>query len=173
MKLLKILIVAAIILVVAGVFLPQGYIVSRELVIKAPVDEIHQRVEDINGWERWTVWDEAEPPAGSRKGGMESGAGSGKYFSGTSGSGWFVITNSSVTDGFEYAVYYDSGDKATAIVTFLDLDGETRVTWTVKGIVKSPPVLAPYIALSKEFVLGSSLSQNLKNLKKKFTQADM
>ena len=75
MKLLKILIVAAIILVVAGIFLPQGYIVSRELVIKASVDEIHQRVEDMNGWERWTIWREAEPPAGNRMANMESGVG--------------------------------------------------------------------------------------------------
>ena len=172
MKLLKILIILAAIVAIAGIFLPQEYSVSKEQVIPASVNEIHQRVEDMDSWDRWTTWDEAVPPAGTSKANMESGVGSGKYLSGTSGSGWFVITNSSVVDGFEYAVYSDNGDKAIAIVTYLDLGGETKVTWTVKGKVTQPPVVAPYIALSKEFIIGSSINQNLKNLKKKYTQAD-
>jgi hypothetical protein len=172
MKIIKILIVVTVILAIAGIFLPQEYTVSKEMVIPASVDEIHNRVEDMDSWERWTTWDEAVPPAGSSKANMESGVGSGKYLSGTSGSGWFVITNSSVVDGFEYAVYSDNGDKALAIVTYLDIGGATRVTWTVKGKITQPPVVAPYIALSKEFIIGSSINQNLKNLKKKYTKAD-
>ncbi|MCK5359512.1 MAG: SRPBCC family protein [Gammaproteobacteria bacterium] len=172
MSFIKIIILAAIILAIGGIFLPQEYTVSRELVMQASAEEVHHLVEDMDSWDRWAAWDEAVPPAGSQKANMESGIGSGKYLKGASGSGWFVITNNSVVDGFEYAVYSDNGDKATANVTFLDLGGETKVTWTVRGSVKKPPVIAPYIALSKEFVLGSSLSQNLKNLKKKLTQAD-
>ena len=79
--------------------------------MQTSVAEIHQLVEDMGTWDRWTIWDEAVPPAGSRKANMESGVGSGKYFSGTSGSGWFVITNSSAVDGFEYVVYSDEGDR--------------------------------------------------------------
>ena len=172
MNLIKIFLLAAVILAIAGIFLPQEYAVSRDLVIPASVEEIQYRVEDMDTWNRWTVWDETAPPAGSQKAHMESGVGSGKYLTGASGTGWFVITSTSAVDGFEYAVYSDDGDKAIANVTFLDLGGETKVTWKVSGSVKKPPVLAPYIAFSKEFILGSSLSQNLKNLKKKLTQAD-
>jgi len=172
MHLIKIILVAAAILAIAGIFLPQDYSVTRELEIPASVDEIHQRVENMDGWERWTAWDEAVPPAGSSKAKMVSGIGSGKYFTGTTGSGWFVITNSSAVDGFEYAVYYDDGDKEMANVMFFDLGGETRVTWTVKGKVTKPPVLAPYLALIKGFTLKLALRQNLENLKKSLTQAD-
>jgi hypothetical protein len=169
---MKVIIVIAVVLAILGIFLPQKYSVSRELVMQAPVADIHQRVVDMDGWDRWASWDETQPPAGSSLADFESGIGSGKYLTGTSGSGWFVITGNSVVDGFEYTVYSDNGDKAKANVTFLDLGGDTRVTWTVKGKVTKPPVLAPYIAMSKEFLIGSSLSQNLKNLKKNLTQAD-
>ncbi len=172
MNLIKVILVAAAILAIAGIFLPQEYSVSKELVMPASVNEIHQRVENMDTWERWTAWDEAVPPAGSSKANMESGIGSGKYLSGSSGSGWFVITNSSAIDGFEYVVYYDDGDKAIANVTFIDLGGETKVTWTVKGKVTNPPVLAPYLAFIKGFILKLSLRQNLENLKKGLTQAD-
>lgn len=163
---LKILILAAAIIAIAGIFMPQEYSVSEDLVIHASATEIHQKVESLDGWKRWTVWDEAVPPAGSNRAGMESGTGSGKYLSGPSGSGWFVIKNNSVVDGFEYTVYSDDGDSAVGNVTFLDLGGETKVTWTVKSKVTSPPVLAPYIALIKKFVIASSLRQNLENLNK-------
>jgi len=111
MKLIKIILVVAAILAIVGIFLPKEYSVSREMVMQTSVAEIHQLVEDMGTWDRWTIWDEAVPPAGSRKANMESGVGSGKYFSGTSGSGWFVITNSSAVDGFEYVVYSDEGDR--------------------------------------------------------------
>ena len=172
MKTIKILIVLAVILAIAGIFIPQNYSVNRTLVISAPIAAIQGHVEDMDNWSRWTVWDETEPPAGVELAQMESGVGSGKYLSGNSGSGWFVITHTSSIDGFEYTVYSDTGDKALSLVTFVDQGGSVKVDWTVKGIVSKPPVLAPYLAIIKKFVLGSSLNQNLKNLKKLVEQED-
>lgn len=169
---MKITLFLAVSIVIAGFLLPQEYTVTRELVIRAPANVIHQQVENMDSWEQWTTWNEVAPPAGSSPVQMQSGVGSGKYLAGTSGSGWFVITNNSVVDGFEYAIYSDDGDKSLAIVSFLDLGGETKVNWTVRGRVKKPPVLAPYIALSKDFTLGSSLNQSLNNLKKIIEQAN-
>ena len=172
MKTIKMLLVVAAILAIAGIFMPQDYNVSRALVITAPLTAIQGHVEDMDNWNRWTVWDEVPPPAGGQLARMESGVGSGKYLSGNSGSGWFVVTHASEIDGFEYTVHSDTGDKALALVTFVDQGGSTKVEWTVKGNVSKPPVLAPYLALIKKFVLGSSLKQNLKNLKKMVEQED-
>jgi len=172
MKTLKILLAVAIILAIAGIFLPQNYKVSRELVIQAPVTAIQKHVADMDNWMRWTIWEEAIPPAGKRPAQMESGIGSGLYFSGNDGSGWFVIKDDSGVDGFEYVVFSSSGDKSIANVTFTDLGAETKISWMVAGSVSKPPVLAPYLAMGKEFLVGSSLSQNLKNLKKLVEQED-
>lgn len=172
MKTIKMFLVLAVILAIAGIFMPQNYSVSRTLSISAPLDAVQGHVEDMDNWNRWTVWDEVQAPAGAKPARMESGIGSGKYLSGNSGSGWFVVTHTSEIDGFEYTVYSDKGDKAIALVTFVDQGGSIKVDWTVKGNVSKPPVLAPYLALIKKFVLGSSLNQNLKNLKKMVEQED-
>ena len=172
MKTIKLLLVVAAVLAIAGIFMPQDYTLNRTLVIHAPVAAIQGHVEDMDNWGRWTVWDEVTPPAGSNPAQMQSGAGYGKYLSGNSGSGWFIITNTLAADGFEYTVLTDTGDKEIALVTFTDQGGGIKVNWTVKGNVSKPPVLAPYLALSKEFVLGSILNQNLKNLKKMVEQED-
>ena len=166
------LLAVAVILAIAGIFMPQNYNVSRALVITAPLAAVQGHVEDMDNWSRWTVWDEVQPPAGSQLDRMESGVGSGKYLSGNSGSGWFVVTHTSEIDGFEYTVYSDTGDKAIALVAFVDQGESIKVEWTVKGNVSKPPVLAPYLALFKKFVLSSSLKQNLKNLKKMVEQED-
>ena len=173
MKTIKMLLVVAVILAIAGIFMPQDYKVSETLVIHAPLDAVQGHVEDMDNWGRWTVWDEVQPPAGRQLAHMESGIGSGKYLSGNSGSGWFIVTNTSEIDGFEYTVHSDAGDKALAFVTFVDQGGSIEVNWAVKGNVSKPPVLAPYLALSKEFLLRSSIKQNLKNLKKMVEQEDL
>jgi hypothetical protein len=172
MKTIKILIVVAVILAIAGIFMPQDYSVNRTLVISAPIAAVQGHVEDMDNWDRWTVWDEAVPPAGVQLAQMESGVGSGKYLSGISGSGWFVITYTSAIEGFEYTFYSDAGDKALSLVTFVDQGGSVKVDWTVKGKVTKPPVLAPYLAIIKKFALGYSLNQNLKNLKTLVEQED-
>ncbi|MFW2439488.1 MAG: SRPBCC family protein [Arenicellales bacterium] len=172
MKTIKILLVVVVILAIAGYFLPQTYKASREQVIRAPVMAVQKHVADMENWMRWAVWDEAIPPAGKRPAQMESGTGSGLYLSGNEGSGWFVVTDDSGIDGFAYVVFSSSGDKSIANVTFTDQGGETKVRWTVAGSVSRPPLLAPYLAMSKEFLVGSSLSQNLKNLKKLVEQED-
>jgi len=172
MKILKILFVVAAILAIVGIFLPQDYKVSRELVLQAPAPAIQQHVSNMDNWTKWTVWDEAIPPAGNRPAQMESGIGSGLYLSGNAGTGWFVITDDSGVDGFEYIVFSSSGDKSKGNVTFTDLGGKTKVKWVVAGKVSKPPVLSPYVAISMEFLVGSSLSQNLKNLKKLVEQED-
>ena len=88
MKTIKLLLVVAAILAIAGIFMPQDYNVSRTLVITAPLAAVQGHVEDMDNWNRWTVWDEVPPPAGGQLARMESGVGSGKYLSGNSGSGW-------------------------------------------------------------------------------------
>jgi len=168
MQILKVIVLLAVMVAIAGIFIPKDYRVSRDLEINAPLNAVRQQVEDMDGWSRWTVWKEDSPPAGENPAQMESGVGSGAYFTGNAGSGWFIITGSSVVDGFEYTIISDSGDRANALITFTDVGGGTKVTWTITGTVEHPPVLAPYIAFSKEFLVGASLSQNLNNLKQKF-----
>ncbi|NOY17436.1 MAG: hypothetical protein GXP23_11030 [Gammaproteobacteria bacterium] len=172
MNTLKLLIIAAAILAIVGIFLPRDYRVSRELIMRAPVMTIQQHVADMNNWTKWTVWKEAPPPPGKQPAQMESGIGSGLYFSGNAGRGWFVITGDSGVDGFEYVVFSSDGDKSKANVTFTDLGAETKVKWILAGSVTKPPILAPYLAMSKAFFLGSSLNQNLKNLKNLVEQED-
>jgi len=166
MNILKILVISGVVLAILGIFLPKEYTVSREQVMQATDKAIQVHVSDMENWHRWVVWEETTPPAGLRPAEMQSGIGSGRYYSGNAGSGWFVITGDSGVDGFEYIIFSDSGDKSTAKITYTDMGGKTKVRWVVAGSVTSPPVVAPYIALTKEFFIGSTISQNLKNLKK-------
>ena len=172
MKFLKIVLFVAVILAIAGIFMSQSYTVKREITIAASADAIRGYVDSMDSWERWVTWEEVQSPAGNRPAQMQSGVGSGKYFSANSGSGWFVINSNSDIDGFEYTIHQDTGNKATGLVRLVELGPETKVEWTVKGSVKSPPVLAPYIAKSKQFLVGSELNQNLKNLKKIIEQEE-
>lgn len=172
MNVIKFLVIFAVFFAILGIFLPKDYKLTRELEMRAPVKAIEKHVSNMDNWSKWAVWEEAEAPAGIRPAQMESGIGSGRYFTGNAGSGWFVISDDSTVDGFEYIIFSDSGDKAKANITYTDTGSKIKVRWVIAGSVTKPPVLAPYIALSKEFFVGSTLNQSLKNLKKLVEQED-
>ncbi len=166
MNAIKYLVIFGVILAIVGIFLPKEYEVTRELGMQAPEKAIQTHVSNMDNWSKWAVWEETTPPAGIRPGQMQSGVGSGRYFTGNAGSGWFVITEDSTVDGFEYVIYSDSGDKSKANITYTDMGAKIKVRWVIAGSVTKPPVIAPYITLSKGFFVGSTMNQSLKNLKK-------
>ena len=163
---MKTFLIVIILFVLGGFILPNDYSTSKNLRITAPASDIHSIVESMDTWEQWTVWEQANPPAGLEDPGqMQSGAGSSLYFEGRMLSGWFVIKSSSVSEGFYYDVMAADGSKAKGAVTYLDNGGVTNVNWTMAGNIENPIIIAPYLALLMDFIVGSALNQNLVNLK--------
>jgi hypothetical protein len=162
----KTFLIVIILFVLGGFMLPADYSTSKNLQISASADVIHNIVQNMDNWGQWTVWEQANPPAGLEDPGqMQSGAGSSVYFKGQLLSGWFVIKSSSASEGFYYDVVAEDGSKAKGAVSYLDNGGVTNVNWTMAGKIENPVIIAPYLALLMDFIVGSALNQNLVNLK--------
>lgn len=165
MKLVKYAVLLVILLAIGGLFLPSHYSVSRSLVIPDDSAVIHSYVGNLEEWDEWMPWIKADPSIVMTPGEIEEGVGSGmSWTSRNSGSGNLVITDSADDVGLEYDIEIE-GNKAKGSILYETVDAGTRVTWSMRGNVEKPPVVAPYIALSMDFTMGSMFDQGLRDLR--------
>jgi hypothetical protein len=168
---MKKLAVVVILLVIGGLILPTNYIVTRELPIPASVSEIHPYIANLDSWGEWTTWKIDDSAGGQNPAQMQSGLGSGHYFTSGAQSGWFVITDDSTSDGFKYDVISKGKKTANGEISYLESGNGTVVIWRVAGDMEDMPVIGSYLAMTMDFWLGSGLKQNLVNLKEEILKS--
>lgn len=175
MRFLKNLITAVlvilILIVVVGLFLPTSYRVERSVVIAAQPGEIHEYVGDLTMWDKWTPWKEDDQTLVVTHGKKTSGVGASQSWVGESGDGALTITKDSQDEGIEYDMVFDGGTYVceSAIGFGAMPDGDTRVTWVMKGEIGTP-VIGGYFAMMMDSMVGEMFDRGLANLKARVEQ---
>ena len=160
---LLIIIVAA---AVVGWVLPTNFDVSRVAVINAPAEKVHEYVGDLDKWDAWTPWKDADPTIVVTPGAQSSDVGASQSWTGDSGNGSLTVTKSSPTQGIEYDLILDPGESRSVGVMRYSAAGEgnTEVTWSMTGAM-GMPVIGGYFAMMMDSWVGPMFEQGLSKLK--------
>ena len=160
------LVLVAVLVVVAGFFVPSSFRVERSLVIAAPPVRLYALVGAPRRWAEWSIWNRRDPTMAMTYFGPESGAGAGwSWISRTQGSGRMTFLTADPEHGFTYSLFFPDYDStSTGEIRFEPQAGGTRVTWTNVGDVGRNPLLH-YMALVMDRMVGPDFAAGLANLK--------
>lgn len=164
-RILMALILLVTVLAVVGLFLPTRYTVSRSIAIAADRERIHEHVGDLEKWDTWTPWREADPSLVIALGGQTRGVGASQSWSGRDSTGVLTLTMSSPQQGIEYDLFFDGGDfQSVATIRYESLGDGTTVTWTMDGRMDAP-LIGGYLAAAMDVWAGPMLARGLEKLK--------
>jgi len=161
------LVLLAVLVVVAGFFVPSTYRVERSLVIAAPAARLYPLVATPRRWVEWSMWNRRDPAMALSFSGPESGAGaSWSWVSRTEGRGRMTFVTADPDKGLAYELYFPDYDStSTGQIRFEPQPGGgTRVTWTNAGSVGRNPLMH-YMALAMDRMVGPDFAAGLANLK--------
>lgn len=131
------LVFIALILIVVVLGQSNEFVVSRQIKISAPADQIFPRVNELRNWEAWNPWGALDPNCQMKYDGPPSGAGASYSWSGNNkiGAGRNTITESTPNESVRFRLEFFKPMVATntAEFTFQNSGGKTVVTWTMSG----------------------------------------
>ena len=162
---LKIFGVILTIFVVIGLILPNQVKIKRDIEINASTDVIHEYVNNLNNWPKWSPWLELDPSIQTTIGDIHKGVGASQSWLGKSGGGNLTFTKSSVAKGVVYDMSFE-GDPTVyqAELSYQAIGNKTLVTWTMTGEMK-PIIIGNYFALLMDSLVGDSFAVGLEKLK--------
>jgi hypothetical protein len=157
-------VVAIVLLVVVGAFLPSEYSVSRSIVIDAKPSAIHELVGDLKRWPEWGPWLDADDSIEVTLGKNTTGVGAERTWTSHRGDGRIVLTESASETGITYDMTFGSGISKSWI-RYQPEGDSTRVTWQVDGTADTP-VVGGYVVLMMDGAIGAQYEMGLAKLKK-------
>lgn len=153
------------IVVVVGLFLPTTYMVERSIIINADREKIHEHVADLEKWDQWTPWSEADPSTVITRGQQTKGVGASQSWVGSEGDGSLTLTMASPQEGIEYDLFFEGGAMQAVSSMLYGAAGEgTTVTWTMSGGMDTP-VIGGYFAVLMDAWVGPMFDRGLEKLK--------
>jgi len=169
LKYFAILVAAVIVFAgVVGLFLSKEFTVTRSISISATNNSIHYFIGDLDNWEQWTTWKLDEPSMVIFKGVKSTGVGASQSWKGTSGEGKLEFTESSVTKGIVYDLYFDGGDQKSVASMLYSKDSSnssnTIVTWNMTGKM-DVPIIGGYFSMMMDGMIGKMFDRGLLRLK--------
>ena len=148
-----------------GLMLPTDYLVSRSIVIDAPVSKIHPNLNDLNKWPTWSPWTENEPGLVVTVGDISSGEGASQKWVGKDGDGSLLIRSSDPNNGINYDLEFNQGQyKCKANFIYVPNSEGTEVIWEMSGNMDAP-VIGGYFAAMMDSWVGKEFDKGLNNLK--------
>ena len=162
---LKVFGVILTIFVVVGLILPNQVEIKREIEINASKDIIHEYVNNLDNWPKWSPWLELDPSIQTTIGDVHQGVGASQSWLGNSGGGNLTFTESSVEKGVLYDMSFD-GDPTVyqAGLSYQEKGSKILVRWTMTGEMK-PIIIGNYFALLMDSLVGDSFVTGLEKLK--------
>jgi uncharacterized protein YndB with AHSA1/START domain len=159
-------VLALVLLVLAGFFLSPEWRVERSALIAAPPERIYPLVAAPRRWQEWSIWNRRDPAMAMTFFGPESGAGAGwSWASKSEGNGRMTFLTADPRQGFTYELYFPDDDMTSRGVIRFEPEGPaTRVTWTNEGRVGRNPLLR-YLARAMDRMVGPDFAAGLANLK--------
>jgi hypothetical protein len=144
---------------------PRRCEVVREVVVAAPVDEVHALLSDLRSWGAWSPWHSAAP-SGPRFSGHERGVDARATWSSARGPCSLTVTASLPERGLWYDQSLATGGltgrgelPVKGVFQYAPVPGGTRVAWSVAAGLDGlrERVLGLWLSLS----LGPALEQGL------------
>jgi hypothetical protein len=127
----------ALILIVVVAGQPNEFIVSRQIKIRAPAEQIFPHVNELRNWEAWNPWGALDPNCKMTYEGPPAGIGASYSWSGNNkvGAGSNTITESRPNELVRLRLEFLKPMTATntAEFTFQPDGGNTVVTWAMSG----------------------------------------
>jgi len=157
-----------VVFVAVGYFLSKDYDLERSIVIHATPAQIHVYVGDLEQWDNWMPWKEADPSIKVTLGEKTKGVGAHQSWTGKDGSGELTFTASDPEKGIEYdmAFIMDDDTRATShcVTRYEKVDGGTKVTWAMKGTMPGA-VIGGWFAMLMDSMAGKDFDKGLAKLK--------
>ncbi|NRA53328.1 MAG: SRPBCC family protein [Gammaproteobacteria bacterium] len=167
MKVFRIVMWFTVLILFAGLFLPQDYRLMRSQTILATPQAVHQLVGDLNQWPRWSPWLELEPSVQVTLGSQQTGVGASQHWTDDSGGGRLSFIASSPSTGIIYNLWFGE-NKMPAIshLNYIVLSSQmVRIEWTLEGEVQLP-IIGFYLAQAMDWLIGPAFELGLANLKR-------
>ena len=171
MKILKYFLLLLVVILVVGLiyvtFQPSDYNVSRSKIIKAPITNVFDAVNDMKTWEEWGPWHDEDSTIVVTYGEATSGIGASNTWTSKDGSGSIETVNLVPNKLIEQKMQFNSYDPSDVIWKFKKVDGGTKVTWQMKE--EGAPFMFKLFAVFSggwDSMLGSMLESGLNNLEK-------
>lgn len=157
----------ALLLIGIGALLPRQWRVERSIMINAPPQRVHRRVEDLAYWSRWAQWDQGSLAPRNELGVPSSGAGATLTWRGhgrsRETSGTVRVTRSSPEGGVWFEHRVEGGPASSATLSLSPKPGVTEVTWRDEG--ELPPIVGGFMLDYFQTRLGEHMSEGLARLK--------
>jgi hypothetical protein len=167
--LLVVLLALAVLLAIAGFFLPTQWRVERSIAIRASPDAIFPLISNLKAWEGWSPWNrDMDPTLQISYEGPASGVGAISRWTGEKiGRGRLEVTASDPARGIVYDLSMEGGAfRAQGSIMLEAQTGGTKVTWAGSGQVGMNPI-GRYFVLLLDPMIGSDLMQGLDTLKER------
>lgn len=170
MKIIKILLITLVICVLLtvaiGFFLPSKVHVERSQAINAPSEIIHEQINNLKNWNRWSPWYKMDTAVKIEYNGIDTGAGASYKWASMNkkvGSGSMTITSSSA-DSICTAMDFMENGIATGKFVFLKENNTTKITWMMEMDMGMNPI-GRIFGLFMDKMIGPDFESGLANLK--------
>lgn len=165
--------IALLVFVIAGLFLPSRHHVERSIEIDRPASLVFSIVNNYRHFNEWSPWARRDPSARYEFSGPESGAGSRMSWSGDPGlvgSGYQEITYSKPFERVEMRLEFDDQGSAQARFLVSSTPAGALVTWAFDTDVTEQRgplarLMGKYFGLFLEKWVGQDYEQGLQALK--------
>ncbi|MBI4930430.1 MAG: SRPBCC family protein [Bacteroidetes bacterium] len=160
------LVVLAAIVSIVGFLSPKHVHVERSLTISAPAEIIHEQINNLKNWEKWSPWQKMDPAMKTEYSGSEAGAGASSKWTSENknvGSGDMTIT-SSTPDSITTAINFMENGTATGKFIFAKSDSGIKVTWSMESDMGMNPI-GRIFGLFMDKMMGPDFEKGLAGIK--------
>jgi len=171
MKIFKRILLLLVVVIIVGLayvfFQPSSYDISRTKVIKAPIANVFNTVNEMKTWENWGPWHDEDSTIVVTYGDITSGVGASNSWISQDGPGNMETVNVVQNELIEQKMQFGEFDPSDVIWKFKEVEGGTEVTWQMKED-NAPFVFKMASAMSGGWdgMLGTMEDQGLNNLDK-------
>lgn len=156
---------AALVVVVVGLVLPQEYSITRTVVIEASPGQVHELVGDLNNWPRWIPWLTGDPSTVATFDDQTTGKGAHFFWQTDSGGGELTFTRSQADWGVAFDMVLGKQKRLSACsLLYRPIQQGTEVTWQMQGD-NGLDILDRYFSLLLNPLMGPMLDDGLSQLK--------
>lgn len=169
MKIFKRILLLLAVVIIVGLayvfFQPSVYDISRTKVIKAPIANVFNTVNEMKTWENWGPWHDEDSTIVVTYGDVTSGVGAYNSWTSLDGPGNMETVNVVANELIEQKMQFGEFDPSDVIWKFKEVEGGTEVTWQMKED-DAPFVFKMASAMSGGWdgMLGPMQDQGLNNL---------
>lgn len=154
------------VLVIVGFILPSEYSTERSITIDAPPQVVFDQVNDLEKYNKWSPWLEADPSMKITYGDSKVGVGASYSWVGDeSGEGIQTIEESVAPSKITTDLDFKEQGKGKGHWTFAPAGEGTEVTWGMSGDA-GMNIIGRYFGLFIDGLVGEMFEKGLANLKK-------